>query len=573
MTYKNLKSFKVKDYKCFIKENDYQGFDEIEPINIIIGKNNSGKSKILEFFKEFVRERSGEDKLKISDQIFIRKILQEGDFKQVERNIYTNFCKYFLNGNSPVSCDSAIEQHFSGKIAELSGIQGKILNHSIKLDKNGDRTEVFQEYEKNLLSNLNNPFFGYDCLHIQAERDLKKEEVDFNNGDATTITLGTDGAYLTNYIVRCLTEARGHVAGRKQLIEKTLLDKINSVLSPDINFTRIDTSIDSNQWEIYLEEKDKGGIKLSDCGSGIKTVIFVMVMLYVVPELKKDKKFIFMFEELENNLHPSLERRLLAHIRDYILAHPDYLLFITTHSNVAIDMFSKNENAQILQARNDGKGSFIEKVETWHDHHNLLNDLGVKASDVLQANCLIWLEGPSDKIYFNKWIQVFNDGKALEEDLHYQCVFYGGSNLAHHSADTETDEFIQMLKINRNAVVIMDRDKDSSDTDLKPNVQRIIRETADKTNVLSWVTEGREIENYLPKVVLDNYFDSDVTLGQYESFADKYKEIKNVQTFDKVGFASKITKADYYTLENLESHLNLKGQMETVIAHIRECNS
>ncbi len=41
-------SIKIKDYKCFVKENDYQGFDVIKPINVIIGKNNSGKSKLLE---------------------------------------------------------------------------------------------------------------------------------------------------------------------------------------------------------------------------------------------------------------------------------------------------------------------------------------------------------------------------------------------------------------------------------------------------------------------------------------------------------------------------------------------
>ena len=41
-------SIKIKDYKCFVKENDYQGFDDIKPVNVIIGKNNSGKSKLLE---------------------------------------------------------------------------------------------------------------------------------------------------------------------------------------------------------------------------------------------------------------------------------------------------------------------------------------------------------------------------------------------------------------------------------------------------------------------------------------------------------------------------------------------
>lgn len=39
-------SIKVKNYKCFGEE--LQGFDRILPINIIIGRNNTGKSSLLE---------------------------------------------------------------------------------------------------------------------------------------------------------------------------------------------------------------------------------------------------------------------------------------------------------------------------------------------------------------------------------------------------------------------------------------------------------------------------------------------------------------------------------------------
>ena len=47
-------SFKVKDYKCFASD-EYQGFDQIRHINVLIGKNNSGKSKLLEALECFVK--------------------------------------------------------------------------------------------------------------------------------------------------------------------------------------------------------------------------------------------------------------------------------------------------------------------------------------------------------------------------------------------------------------------------------------------------------------------------------------------------------------------------------------
>ena len=39
-------SIYFKGYSCFKK--DWAGFDEIKPINVIIGRNNSGKSHLLD---------------------------------------------------------------------------------------------------------------------------------------------------------------------------------------------------------------------------------------------------------------------------------------------------------------------------------------------------------------------------------------------------------------------------------------------------------------------------------------------------------------------------------------------
>ena len=39
-------SIYFKGHSCF--KNDWAGFDEIKPINVIIGRNNSGKSHLLD---------------------------------------------------------------------------------------------------------------------------------------------------------------------------------------------------------------------------------------------------------------------------------------------------------------------------------------------------------------------------------------------------------------------------------------------------------------------------------------------------------------------------------------------
>ena len=150
--------------------------------------------------------------------------------------------------------------------------------------------------------------------------------------------------------------------------------------------------------------------------------------------------------------------------------------------------------------------------------------------------------------------------------MDYQFLYYGGTLLSHYTANVEekknTDSLIEMLKINRHSYVVMDSDKKSSEDQLKDRVKRIQKEFPNA----HWVTAGKEIENYLPTEALHNYFDSSLNVEQFSFFPDIYKNIKKVETFDKVKFALDITKNKNYTKENLAKCLDLHEQTEMLIA-------
>src|SRR5262245_45431941 len=78
-------SAKIADYKCF--GNEAHGFDQILPINLIIGRNNSGKSALLDLIDYLASPKDlallGHQGKK--PQVILSAVLQELELQQVFR--------------------------------------------------------------------------------------------------------------------------------------------------------------------------------------------------------------------------------------------------------------------------------------------------------------------------------------------------------------------------------------------------------------------------------------------------------------------------------------------------------
>ena len=129
------------------------------------------------------------------------------------------------------------------------------------------------------------------------------------------------------------------------------------------------------------------------------------------------------------------------------------------------------------------------------DRFAICVDLGYRASDIVQANAVIWVEGPSDRIYLKHWINVA--APQLVEGIHYSIMFYGGRLLSHLSADDEEiTEFIKLRDLNRHLAIVMDSDKPSPHARINSTKQRL-KDEFSRGRGVAWVTKGREIENYI----------------------------------------------------------------------------
>lgn len=294
--------------------------------------------------------------------------------------------------------------------------------------------------------------------------------------------------------------------------------------------------------EHLLVHMDNKVLPLSSLGTGIHEVVLIAAFCTI------HDQSIMCIEEPEIHLHPLLQKKLI----NYLIENTSSQYFIATHSAAFID----TEGANIFRVTNDGEQTRIRAVLTKNQRREILDDLGYQASDILQANAVIWVEGPSDRTYLKHWIQAVDSD--LLEGIHYTVMFYGGALIRHLSASDEAlDEFVKLRDLNRHMAFIIDSDRDSAEADLKPHAQRLLEEIHSDGGLV-WITAGREMENYVEGTKLQEaikelhprLFFAEGKTGQYDHAFYFYRENPErkghrltCKDADKVGVASRICQA------------------------------
>lgn len=560
----NMNGIHFKNYKSFSGKEVF--IESFPNMTIFIGKNNSGKSSCIDVLECLTNPKMLMRNYERGLRVRIEHILTKGDISSV---FHKNF-----SGGGIIGDHYSFGEKYIGKKASFlvtskqersftSNERSVIFDYEWVADENVFPND-YEIYWRKLASSNVNDWSRYLFRRLGAERNIVPEkETDSEELDMT-------GAGASNLVRKIVNYSQYD----EKMIESTLLEALNSIIYPDSQYSGIRVQqidhINQPFWEIFLQEGDRR-FALSQMGSGLKTVVLVLLNLLVIPQMQKyrHQKIIYAFEELENNLHPALQRRLFEYLYKYSCEN-NVLIILTTHSHVAINTFCDKDFAQVLHVTKQNGISTLHRIDNYFAKSEILNDLDVRASDLLQANGIIWVEGPSDRIYIKRWIEIWCEDE-LQEGRDYQFLYYGGRLLSHFTAETEQSELINVLLTNRNAAIVMDSDKRSVYSHINGTKKRIQQEFSN-ANSFCWITHGKEIENYIPNIAIDQALEvkTKAQCGPFDHFPDYISDLYPQFGNEKVLFAQKVSK--FITLENSVHLLDLKGQVERLIEVIHKWN-
>ncbi|MBY8032516.1 AAA family ATPase [Vibrio fluvialis] len=504
--------------------------ENIKPINFFIGPNNSGKSRLLRLL--LISDLGVVD----SDTLSVWDIIDRLNDSDLNSHLDPNCLAHRYDKALATSIRQKIYQNrsTSASLMNVRPMFADVINEAYlerrRQNASSQLTNSFTEsilntfdskIVKTLLDYNSKSFCKTYIPLLRGLRTLSTDDVylqrtlqDYfnnkgfkpnngaNNGDVLNIFTGhtlyedLKKALLGNH------QQRKSVKDYENFLSEFFFDNEDIALVPRII---VDEQTNQENNVVHIKIGDRKERAIYDLGDGLQTIIMLTVQAFLT-----DEPTMFFIEEPEQNVHAGLQRSIIEAFR----LRPQHMFFMTTHSNHFIDLAQEYDDVGLQQIHQRVKGdNETTVVESSEAKMVLLDSLGVRASSVLTANCSIWVEGVTDKLYLGVYLEKFltnlensssEKDKAraeklrhYKENLHYVFTEYQGSNITHwdfsDSADS-TGSSTPAKRLNNKIFLLADGDISGK----KERVEELTEKLGNNFYMLKW----KEIENFIPFEVL-----------------------------------------------------------------------
>lgn len=365
-------------------------------------------------------------------------------------------------------------------------------------------------------------------------------------------------------IIKTLASWQVPKLGQEPLGSK--FSKLNALLQRLLRTPNVSLEVPPER-DVIIVRRDGLRLPLSSYGTGIHELIILAIAVYAHDNV------IFCIEEPEIHLHPLLQKEFLR----FLMEETPNRYVLATHSHALMTPGPDCNVVHIWQKDGVTRSRTVESTEHSLD---VLHDLGIDASDLLQARSVIWVEGPSDRIYLNRWLSLV--APDLREGVDYSIMFYGGRLLSHLSLEREDfpnpDDLIPLLRINQHSAIMIDSDRGKASDPIRETKERV-RAECEKAGVPCWITEGREIENYIPVDVIAAVYaeitgeTEPINLGKFGRIEAALKKAygaawRPIWSYD----SAKVEKARLIAPKIEQAHISpsLRTMLDSIAAMIRK---
>jgi hypothetical protein len=307
----------------------------------------------------------------------------------------------------------------------------------------------------------------------------------------------------------------------------------------------------------------------------LSTGTYLSFAFFAISKLIPENSIVI-WDEPENSFHPTRRLKMLN-----LMQNNTRLFLLGTHTTEFAPVLDSTCNIYKLSSYfKDGLQNpicSITEAKGLLDAFKISSSLGFEPSKLLfTSNCIIWVEGPSDLIYYRYWLKNYietnseNPNNYIVEGFDYTFMLSGGSLIANIDASEDYENmernWINILSITPSSIFICDTDLNQDEASTITNVndnnsfqyykKRIqkIKSTFDQLEKAEnyskiLMTYGRETENFIPNNIfhgilkeLYNIGDSDeqsnsfiesIIISRWDSYDEKIIKLLSDSRIDK----------------------------------------
>jgi len=250
---------------------------------------------------------------------------------------------------------------------------------------------------------------------------------------------------------------------------------------PDIGILQTPLIGDATEINFRFTPEDYA-VRLHDMGGGIEQLLMIATALLTT----RDECTLFI-EEPESHIHTGAQRFIIDR-----LYQGDRQIFVTTHSPTFVNLARPSSIYQFKYASNR---TTVDRVTDTASLSAVLEDIGIRNSDVLLSDAVLFVEGRADREGLTAWSETL--GTSFTEHNVTLLRMGGGEHAVRH-APIRSDV---LEGISQKAPVphlfVLDRDERG-----RSEIDKLQQTLGDRVHIL----QKRELENYLlvPRALLSS---------------------------------------------------------------------